>query len=143
MPVGRRKQQLWLIEPDTPLHSFTFARARQLLDEHMTAAEEPALLRMGLSAELDSFQLVLEDELAPLPPGDGKGLLASVAVSAAPSAGQAQRAGGRAAVGGTGEHRTLQSGDRHGRSARALRMSLRRGAGVATLVQLVYEAQLR
>jgi cytosine/adenosine deaminase-related metal-dependent hydrolase len=65
--VDGRKQQLWLIEPDTPLHGFTFERARALLEERMTATEEPPAQRMALSDEFDSFQLVLDDEMAPLP----------------------------------------------------------------------------
>ncbi|HET8933907.1 MAG TPA: amidohydrolase family protein [Polyangiales bacterium] len=65
--VGRRKQQLWLIEPGTPLDGFTLKQARQILDERMTTTEEPVAHRMAMSEEFDAFQLVLDDEMAPLP----------------------------------------------------------------------------
>ena len=81
--VARRKQQLWLVEPDTPLHGFTFERARALLEERMTAAEEPLAQRMAQSEEFDAFQLVLDDEMAPLPRA---GLAATAPRAALPQA---------------------------------------------------------
>lgn len=83
--VGKRKQQLWLIEPDTPLHGFTFAQARQILDERMTATEQPVAQRMALSDEFDDFQLVLDDEMSPLPDNE-LGFVARAAAAPMPQA---------------------------------------------------------
>jgi cytosine/adenosine deaminase-related metal-dependent hydrolase len=67
--VGEQVRQLWLQEPGTPLHGFTLARAQALLDQRMTAEtveEEEAFDPAG------DFELVLDDEMAPLPPEAGE-----------------------------------------------------------------------
>lgn len=68
--VGEGKQQLWLKEPGTPLHGFTLARATELLEKRMTA-EEVAEEESAEDFASDGFALVLEDEMAPLPPEEG------------------------------------------------------------------------
>lgn len=82
--VARRKQQLWLIEDDTPLSGFSFARARQILEERMTTSEEPLAQRSAMSEEFDAFQLVLDDEMAPLHDEAELGLVARAPLAPLP-----------------------------------------------------------
>lgn len=70
--VGKRNQLLWLRDPGTMLDGFTLERARTILVERMANPQEATEESSDEATEDDGFELLLDDELAPLPPLGGQ-----------------------------------------------------------------------
>jgi cytosine/adenosine deaminase-related metal-dependent hydrolase len=71
--VGSREQMLWLREPGTPLDKFRLDRAIALLEKRMGNTDETTE-EAAEDFDPEPFQLLLDDEMAPLPPEDARGV---------------------------------------------------------------------